>query len=165
MLNIIQNTYIASCHKFGVKANSKLRGMLDKPPHELRILDLSNNYVGFENGFSCLLDVIQAATSLEELNLSGNYLTTENTQSLVEVLVHHPSISILRLNNNRLYIDSGKELLKLLRHNRNVILVELTTPGIANDNKVPDKILNQIQRELQINLTRKANAEAAAAAG
>eukprot|EP01060_Flectonema_neradi_P011488 TRINITY_DN18553_c0_g1_i1.p1 TRINITY_DN18553_c0_g1~~TRINITY_DN18553_c0_g1_i1.p1 ORF type:complete len:204 (+),score=23.92 TRINITY_DN18553_c0_g1_i1:136-747(+) len=163
MLNNLQNTYIASCHKFGVKANSKLRDMLDRPPAELKVLDLSKNYMGFENGLACLLDVIQASTCLEEINLSGNYLTSENINSLVEVLITHPSVSIVRLNNNRLYIDSGKDLLRLVRHNRNVILLELTTPGIANDNKIPEKILNQIQRQLQINMTRKANTEAAAA--
>ncbi|KAJ9472847.1 putative calpain [Diplonema papillatum] len=155
-MTTLQHLYLASCQRHCVKANTKLCEVLGgHTASDLQSLDLSENYVGTEGGWACLMDVIAAAPKLEVLDIGSNYLQTENIQDLCTRLAGHPGIRAVKLNNNRLYIESGKELLRLVRQNRNITDVEVATPGVPNDNKIPEKIMNQITREVQINISRK----------
>eukprot|EP01065_Artemidia_motanka_P028840 TRINITY_DN34522_c0_g1_i1.p1 TRINITY_DN34522_c0_g1~~TRINITY_DN34522_c0_g1_i1.p1 ORF type:complete len:181 (+),score=51.73 TRINITY_DN34522_c0_g1_i1:66-545(+) len=158
MASNLRHVYVTNCTRRRVKANTALAEALDCLSTDLTALNVSGNYVGPEHGFECLLEVVKTADKLQELDVSNNYLTTENTKSLVDVLSRHPGIRTLRINNNRLYIDSGKELLRLVRHNRNVVAVETDYAGYPNSNKIPDKIRGQIQRELQTNMRKAAEA-------
>ena len=151
----LQHLYIGNCHKHGAKANSKLCTTLNVGAADLTSLDLASNYTGTDNGFTCLVSVLAAAPQMQELDLSDNYLTSDNVKELVAHLLHHPSLHTLSLLNNRLYIASGKELLRLARQNHTIKHIKIATSGVRNDNKVPDKILSQIERELQQNRARQ----------
>ena len=151
----LQHAYLASCQTHGVKANSRLCAVLDRAADELTSLSLRDNYIGSEGGFRCLAEVLPQATCLEELDLCGCFLTTENVRELVEQLLLHPTITTVRLLNNRLYVESGKELLRLARHNHGVTVIEASSAALADGNKIPEKILNGIERELLRNREAK----------
>uniref|UniRef100_A0A7S1NEG3 Uncharacterized protein n=1 Tax=Eutreptiella gymnastica TaxID=73025 RepID=A0A7S1NEG3_9EUGL len=142
----LKDTYLAACERCQCKPNSALLVTFDS--RDQTTWNLKNNYIGAENAFKILLELIQANEVLRELDLSGNFLSTENVRSLVDVLVPHPTINVVRLNNNRLYIDSGKDLLRLARRNKRVVVIDIEDATERNDNKVPAKILGQIRREL-----------------
>jgi hypothetical protein len=147
--------------------NSALRVELQSGP--VRVLDMRENYVGSGSGFQVILEYIQSSTMIEEIDLSGNYLTTDNIRLLCEVLRNHPSVHTLRLNDNRLYIESGKELVRLARFNPRMMKVEVTNhlkvsptasdaakrSAIGAHNRIPEKILAQMDGCLTYNRNKK----------
>eukprot|EP00996_Jenningsia_fusiforme_P004008 NODE_4806_length_759_cov_18.585915_g4457_i0.p1 GENE.NODE_4806_length_759_cov_18.585915_g4457_i0~~NODE_4806_length_759_cov_18.585915_g4457_i0.p1 ORF type:complete len:156 (+),score=25.61 NODE_4806_length_759_cov_18.585915_g4457_i0:89-556(+) len=146
----LATVYDAACSKLRCKPNSSIRKMLVNDRNQ-KVLDLHSNYCGSENGFACILEVIAANTQLEHLDLSGNFLTPENVHALVNVLLKHPKCSTLRLNDNRLYIDAGKSLVRLAKNNPRIIEIDVDDQTTRNNNKIPQKIMNQLQRELTQN--------------
>jgi len=148
--------YREACTRLGCKENSSFIRVLEAQPNP-RTLDLSNNYCGSEHGLEAILEVIKGESSLKEVNLSGNYLTTENVRSLVGVLLKHPTVTTVRLNDNRLYIESGKELVRLARFNPRITTIETEggnfPVGHAFKNKIPVKIVEMMQRQIQFNLS------------
>ena len=148
------SVYRASCTRLGCKENSSIIRTLEAQPHPT-VLDMSTNYCGSEHGLECLLDVIKTDTQLVEVNLSRNYLTTENVRSLVAVLLKHPTVSVVRLDDNRLYIESGKELIRLARYNPRVRVIQTEggkfLEGHPFKNKIPPKLLEMIDRQIQFN--------------
>eukprot|EP01006_Ploeotia_vitrea_P002780 TRINITY_DN108874_c0_g1_i1.p1 TRINITY_DN108874_c0_g1~~TRINITY_DN108874_c0_g1_i1.p1 ORF type:complete len:154 (-),score=12.94 TRINITY_DN108874_c0_g1_i1:187-648(-) len=151
----LKETYEAACERYKCKRNSAMIKMLEEAPDSLQVLNYNNNYCGSENGFNAILEVIKANDLLTGVDLSGNFLSTENIKALVEVLIKHPSVISVKLNNNRLYIDAGKELVRLARHNRRLQEIEVDAQGYKNNNKIPVKIMGQLNRELMMNRERK----------
>eukprot|EP01004_Peranema_trichophorum_P010304 NODE_9079_length_622_cov_24.392786_g8451_i0.p1 GENE.NODE_9079_length_622_cov_24.392786_g8451_i0~~NODE_9079_length_622_cov_24.392786_g8451_i0.p1 ORF type:complete len:154 (-),score=17.50 NODE_9079_length_622_cov_24.392786_g8451_i0:96-557(-) len=150
----LKDIYRNACEKWKCKPNSGLLAQLENPDQTSLIY--SNNYCGSEHGFTCLLAVIEGNPHLKVIDLSSNFLTTENVHALVETLIRHPACTSLKLNNNRLYIDAGKDLLRLARLNRRIIEIETEDEKTKNNNKIPPKIYQQIQRELQHNRVSQA---------
>lgn len=154
--------YVNVCEGKKVHPNSALLSELRSGP--IRTLDLRRNYVGSDQGFQSVLDFIAKTPTLEVIDLSMNYLTTENVKQLCEVLRKHPSVHTVKLNDNRLYIESGKELVRLARFNPLITEVEVTAsiaegaPKKAISNNIPDKILRQIQACVSYNKQRKQTA-------
>lgn len=142
----LKDTYVAACERCSCKTNSLVLKTLQG--NDQTVWSYKNNYIGAENGFKILLELIENNEVLQDLDVSGNFLTTENVRSLVDVLINHPTVTQLRINNNRLYIDSGKELLRLARRNARIVTIETENQEEKNDNKIPPKILGQISREL-----------------
>lgn len=144
--------YVTTCQRQKIKPNSGMIAALagEEP---MTKLDLSNNYCGGESGFECVLQIVQDCPTLVELDLSGNFLNTDNVKRLVACAWEHPGLSTLRLNRNRLYIESGKELVRLARFNKRIKAIEFTdtADGDATANHVPQKIVDQLSRELQRN--------------
>ena len=138
----------------------------------LKVLDMRENYVGSGSGFQVILDYIESNGALEEIDLSGNYLTTDNIRLLCEVLRIHPGVHKVKLNDNRLYIESGKELVRLSRFNPRMVEIEVTNhlkvSGNASDaakrsamgahNRIPEKIMAQMQGCLNYNRQKAAQA-------
>lgn len=147
-MSTLLDLYVSACQQRHVKPNSALRDVLTSTSNPTT-LDLRNNYCGTEDGFDCLLEVLRKCDQLTSLDLSCNFLTTENVKSLVDVLLKHPGVRTVRLNDNRLYIESGKALVRLARFNPRIQCVDVT--GGANTNKIPPRIVEQLNRELQIN--------------
>eukprot|EP01012_Entosiphon_sulcatum_P041081 TRINITY_DN54861_c0_g1_i1.p1 TRINITY_DN54861_c0_g1~~TRINITY_DN54861_c0_g1_i1.p1 ORF type:complete len:150 (+),score=37.02 TRINITY_DN54861_c0_g1_i1:48-497(+) len=145
----LKEVYTAACARHKCKPNSGLLTLLDAA--DQTTLNYANNYCGSENGFTCLLEVIKANPQLQTIDLSGNFLSSENVRALVDVLIPHPSIRRVKLNNNRLYIDAGKDLIRLARQNRRIVEVEVDNQTEKNNNKIPPKLMEQLARELQLN--------------
>jgi Ran GTPase-activating protein (RanGAP) involved in mRNA processing and transport len=120
--------------------------MLQQP--DQTVWDCKTNYIGPEVSFKILLECIEANEWLKEINLSSNFLTTENIRCLVDVLIQHPAITTVRLNDNRLYIDAGKDLIRLARKNRRITVIETEDTRDRNNNKIPARFLGAIQSEL-----------------
>eukprot|EP00760_Papus_ankaliazontas_P030900 PhM_4_TR5108/c0_g1_i1/m.83675 len=156
------STYRSACREFRCPENSglcRLFGELDAQADAPTSLDLSTNYCGPENGFAAVLEVVKTTPCLSELNLSGNYLTTENVRALVAVLLSHPRVSVVRLNDNRLYIESGKELVRLARYNPRIVCVETEggclPQGHSFKNKIPQKLVSSIEQHVQYNVAHR----------
>jgi hypothetical protein len=123
----LRKLYIEVCQRNSCKPNSQFLKQLQRRS-TVGFMDFSENYIGGDKAFRCVLEVIQNNTELKVLNLSNNFLTSEQITLLVNTLITHPSLTRLILLNNNLYVHAAKELLRLTRLNSKI--TELTL--IAN---------------------------------
>ena len=170
--------YCTACDSLKIRPNSTLWQELEIGT-PLRVVDLSKNYIGSDEGFQCILNWIPTCKTLEEVDLSNNFLTTDNIKALVELLLREETnIHTLKLHYNRLYIESGQQLVRLARFNRKLVEIEVrddppaaapadgnppavTAAGMklsTHANRIPDRFLRQMRTHLEHNKQQKAKA-------
>ena len=117
---------------------------------KLTILNLSNNYIGF-NGCELLADALKINKTLTRLNIGNNNLYDHGVELLAEALKINLTILELYLYNNLIKIEGVIPLAEALKVNTTLTLLDLTSNGFGNEGiKVITKALitNKILKTL-----------------
>lgn len=129
------NTQVSAISLAGCGVNNQILSLLKSFP--LKKLDLSGNRMYSDTHGSALLDLIRAqADTLEELNLSGNYLGNNSDKKtlgefsefltdLSAIINTCQKLRILKLNSDRNYrTNDVVKFLRRIRSNTNLLHVE-----------------------------------------
>lgn len=149
--------YLRRCTAMGVKANSQLERLLTEATEPIRVLDLSNNYVG-PRGLLALMDAVEKNDHIETLILGNNGANNAVVERLCTVVRTHPSVKNINLDRNPISHLAGRMLLYALQVNPRI--VSLSLEGTV----LQPVMLSRIALQLHRNQTKAAQAAKAAEA-
>ena len=117
----------------------------------IRILNLSNNYIGDE-GAGYLAEVLKSKRTLIQLNLSGNQISDKGVQVLANVLSHPKSnLQILDLEKNSQITDSSVSyLIDMINQNQSLKTLRLNECSFTEDARTTLKNTAGSQRRFQL---------------
>ena len=115
-----RSTYVEACEALSVHVNTGVRDMLPDRADafsDLTRLDFSRQCVG-RRGLLPLLPVFERCVSLQELELSDNYLNNESVVELCNCVEKMPTLVFVGLCRNPISYPSGKRIESLIRVRR-----------------------------------------------
>eukprot|EP00996_Jenningsia_fusiforme_P003185 NODE_3992_length_880_cov_45.061372_g3680_i0.p1 GENE.NODE_3992_length_880_cov_45.061372_g3680_i0~~NODE_3992_length_880_cov_45.061372_g3680_i0.p1 ORF type:complete len:258 (+),score=54.61 NODE_3992_length_880_cov_45.061372_g3680_i0:88-774(+) len=116
-----QSAYVYYCTQYGIRPNSGVISILPSMvgSFTLQELNLSGNFVG-DRGLLPLLEVIRLNRSLHTLRLRDNGLRNSGVECLVDMALGHPGLRNLDLGSNHITLGGAKVLLELVRTNHRI---------------------------------------------
>ena len=101
----------------------------------LQSLDLSSNYIGSDDAVA-LAERLKCCANLQTLDLSGNSIGSDGAVALAEGLKCCTNLKTLNLKNNRIGSDGALALAKVLKCCVNLQTLNLRDNGIGSDGAV-----------------------------
>mmetsp|Transcript_133876 Transcript_133876/g.232298 ORF Transcript_133876/g.232298 Transcript_133876/m.232298 type:complete len:1482 (-) Transcript_133876:497-4942(-) len=155
----LKMTYLNHCRALNISPNSKvLQQIAERNVDSLEDIDLTQNFLG-RNGFRAFLEVIQHCPKLKNLVLRDNGLDNDAIVALCRIAARHPSLAEIDLSGNPLSLAAGQAALDLSQRNRNIINVDLGNTHV--EERIVAKVTKQTQANERLQMARLKGRDAA----
>jgi hypothetical protein len=144
----LHDVYIRCCELQHCRPNSYLLKKLPSNPKftgSVEELDLTSNYLG-HNGFVAVLDLLEHLPRLHSVFFNDMSLDNTDVEHLCELLTNNTSIRCIQLRNNtKITLPATKQLSKLLRSNKRI------TSLILHGTKIGATLIASLEAEASRN--------------
>lgn len=144
----LHDVYIRCCELQHCRPNSYLLKKLPVNPkftNSVEELDLTSNYLG-HNGFVAVLDLLEHLPRLHSVFFNDMSLDNTDVEHLCELLANNTSIRCVQLRNNtKITLPATKQLSKLLRANKRI------TSLILHGTKIGANLIASLEAEANRN--------------
>jgi hypothetical protein len=150
----LRDVYMRCCDIQRCRPNSYLLKKLPDNPRfksSIEELDLTSNYVG-HNGFVAILTLLEHLPQLRTVYFNDMSLDNQDVAALTEILCKSVSITAVFLRNNvKITLPAVKHFTRLLKTNRNITTLSL------EGTKLGDSLISKLEADAKANLQFQAS--------